>query len=277
MFSTWDDCGWARPFRSLWENGKRRMNRVIVCCVGLLAVTGCSTIQVQKDKLTAAKKVAIVGYSGSLHFDNGGQAKNGLASAIGAAKGANDLFSGKLSARRIEQAEAGYAELGKRLASSFGFEVSPHGALMASSTLAQQLQKTPSSGVMVLGLQHLPDVLRAEVVNTMKPDARRAVAAELGVDALASLKIRYEVGKTGGFAVAGMGKTTNYPVAVLDFTVFDASGKEVWHDFYARGEVASQGLATTMGAEIVANETEVLDSALQTGLDALLTRYNQAK
>lgn len=253
------------------------MNKWMLLAVSfVVATSGCATMQVQKDKVSATKTIAIIGYSGHLQLDDGKQ-KGGIAGAIGAAKGMADLTSGKLDARRVEQAELGYAELSKRLTSTFNVNVADRAALANSQTFSGLLQKAPSRGMAVLGSQHLPDVLRAEVASNAKPEVRKAVASELGVDALATINVRYEIGSKGGFAVAGLGKTTVYPRAVVDFTVYDADGKPIWHDAFARGETAKEGLATTMGADIVANETEVLNASLQSGLDALLARYQEAK
>jgi hypothetical protein len=257
------------------SNEGLRMNKNMWCVAAVLA-SGCATMQVQKDKISAAKSLAIVGYSGVLALEDGKQ-KGGLAGTIGAIKGSADLMSGKLSARRTEQAEVGYVEVSKRLATTLGVAVKEHTALSASQTYAQLMQKSPSTGLRVVGLQVLPDVLQPEVLTTAKPDLRANLATDLGVDALAAVKIRYEVGNTGGFAVAGMGKTTTYPRAVIDFTVYDSTGHEVWHDFFARGLPTKEGLATTMGAEIVANENQVLAEALGTGLDALIEHYQTAK
>lgn len=242
----------------------------------LVLISSCATLQVQKSRVTAAKKVAIVGYVGRLSLDDG-KKKEGLAATIGAVKGANDLFSGKQQARRVEQAEAGYAQLTQRLAGTFGMEIIPPTGLAASATLGTLLQKTPNAGLMSVGLQYVPPVPRSEVITLASAETRKAIAAELGVDALAAVNIRYEVGRTGGFSVGGMGKTTTYPRAVVSFVVYDAAGQEVWNDRFARGQVTEEGLATTMGADIVTNENEVLGSALSTAYDTLFANYQAAQ
>lgn len=252
------------------------MKTSIWMCVAALLASGCATLQVQKDKVSSAKKVAIVGYAGTLALDDGKQ-KGGIAGTIGAIKGNTDLLSGKLSARRIEQAEAGYDELAKRLSETFGVTVNDRTSLSSSQTLTGLMQKAPNRGLMVVGLQHLPEVPRPEVVASARPEVRQAIATDLGVDAIATVKIRYEIGSTSGFAVAGLGKTTTYPRAVLEFTVYDSTGKEVWHDFLARGAATKEGLANTMGADIVANESEVLKAALSSGYDAVFSNYQAAK
>jgi hypothetical protein len=258
--------------------GLKVMNKSILWCLAVVvSSSSCvSVLQVKKDKLSAVKKVAIVGYTGVVALE-GDKPKTGLAATIGAIKGSADLMSGKLDARRVEQAQAGYAELAKRLSTGLGVAVADPNELGHSQTFTSMIAKSPSSGLMVAGLQHLPNVLRPELVKNAKANVRQAMASDLGVDAIATVNIRYEVGSTGGFAVAGMGKTTTYPRAVIDFTVYDATGAEVWHDLYARGETAKEGLATTMGAEIVANESQVLGEALSSGYDALMSRYETAK
>ncbi len=252
------------------------MNKLMVLSAAVLVTSGCATLKVSKDKVAAAKKVAIVGYGGSLALESGKPQKNSITAMVGDIKGSTDMFSGKLNARRIEQAEAGYQELAKRLEASFGYSVNAHSTLASSQTFSGELNKAPNSGVFVVGIQHLPDVLRPEIVQSAKPEVRAAMATELGVDALVAAKIRYEVGSTSGVSIGGMGSTTIYPRAVIDFAVYDASGKEVWRDVYARGETAAAGLANTMGADIVSNETEVLNEALAKGFDALLARYQSA-
>ena len=242
----------------------------------LVSMSGCATMQVQKDKVGATKTLAIIGYSGHLNLDDGSK-KGGIAGAIGAAKGMADLTSGKLDARRVEQAELGYAELSKRLTTTFGVNVADRSTLARSQTFQGLLGKSPNSGMLVVGSQRLPDVLRAEVASSAKPEVRKAVASELGVDALATLNVRYEIGSKSGFTVGGMGKMTVFPRAVVDFTVYDANGNAIWHDGFARGQPTTEGLATTMGADIVANETEVLNASLQSGIDALIARYQEAK
>jgi NAD(P)-dependent dehydrogenase (short-subunit alcohol dehydrogenase family) len=95
----------------------------------------------------------------------------------------------------------------------------------------------------------------------------------LGVDAVATVNLTYTVGKTGGFAVAGMGSTTRYPVATAHLTVVDTNGQVIWEDYAAKGKVASTGLRTTMGADLVENETEVLSEAAASAFDAVIERY----
>lgn len=239
----------------------------------LVALSGCAGMQVNKSQVTAAKKVAVVGYQGVLQLEdpNGSNKKNGIAGAIGASKAAADLMSGRMGERRTEQGEAGYAELTKRLQTTFQWEVAPREALATVPVYQDRLAKP--SKLARMGTQTVNGVLTPGELRSMKKQQLGELAKALGVDAVATVNLTYTVGKTGGFAVAGMGSTTRYPVATAHLTVVDTNGQVIWEDSAARGKVASTGLRTTMGADVVENETEVLSEAAASAFDAVIERY----
>ncbi len=247
------------------------MSRLLPLAVGVSMLSGCATLTVQKDKVAAVKRVAIVGYGGQLQLEDQNQ-KKGLAGTIGAIKGANDLFSGKMAERRREQATHGYAELGKRTGATLGWELVAPEAVAAVPEYAQALG---AAGSMWKGggYQYVEGILPPAHASRMSQQARQQLAGALGVDALAVVEVSYVVGDRGGFAIGGMGSTTVFPKAIIRFTVFDKDAQEIWRDTYAVGAVAKNALRTTMGADIVENESEVINEATELGIDALLARY----
>lgn len=239
----------------------------------LVALSGCAGMQVKKESVTAAHKVALVGYQGVLQLEdaNAKESKGGIAGAIGASKAAADLMSGRMGQRRNEQGAMGYDDLSQKLASTFNWEMVPRTALASVPVYQDRLAKP--SKLARMGTQTVDGVLTPGELTSMKKQQLGEVAQALGVDAVASVSLTYTVGKTGGFAVAGMGSTTRYPVATAHLTVVDKAGQVIWEDYAARGKVASTGLRTTMGAELVENETEVLNEAATSAFDAVIERY----
>ena len=244
------------------------MHRLLVVCLAFV-VSGCAGLTIQKDRIAPMKKAAIIGFQGHLNLDDG--SSNNI---VGAIKSSNDMFSGKMNERREGQAAAEYSDLARKLGTQFTWEVLDSAALANSPTyqVAATGRISPRTGS-----QYIRGVLNQPEANRFDPAALSAIARELGVDALVTVDIRFDIGKRGGFSMGGMGKVTKYPVASTHFKMFDAAGNLVWEDWNARGLVTQTGLATTMGAEIVENESEVLTEAAGTSFDALLAHYRDAK
>jgi hypothetical protein len=248
------------------------MNRAL-SLLPFVIFSGCVSIQIKKPQVIAAKKVAIVAYTGSLQLEDttSNSNRNAITGNIGAAKGMADLTSGRLGARRKEQAVVGRDELGKRLATLLGWELLPTEAFAASPDYQQAVSK--SHGLGRQATQNLDGVLLSYELSRFKPDQLAAIATAIGADALITVQLTYNVGKTGGVSVGGFGSTTKFPVATAQFTVYDKAGQIIWSDSYARGAVATQGLRNTMGADVVENETEVLEEAANFAFDKIILNY----
>jgi hypothetical protein len=247
------------------------MKKLMLLALAATALSGCATITANKDKVAAAKRVAIIGYGGQLNLEDN-QQKSGIAATVGAIKGANDLFSGKLDERRREQATISYGVLGQKLGAALGWEVLPPETVAASPEYGQLLRNAGSM-YKGMGYQYVDVILPPAQANRLNAQNRQVLAASLGVDAMAIVDVQYYVGDRGGFAIGGIGSTTVFPQAIINFTVVDNAGEVIWRDMRAVGAVTKEGLRTTMGAEIVANETEVLNEAASTAFDALIARY----
>ncbi|MGV3619292.1 MAG: hypothetical protein ACO1OB_00665 [Archangium sp.] len=243
----------------------------LVASLGFM-VTGCAGITVKKDQVAATKRVAIIGYQGILQLeDNDASSKNSITGSIGAAKNMADMTSGKMGARRTEQAQYGYAELSRRLAAQFGWEMIPQAQL--GTVVLYQDKVVKSGGLMRTGSQTVEGLLTQYEVNTWKPAQLAEIAAGINADALATVELKYTVGKRGGVSIGGMGSTTKFPVATAHFKVVNKAGEVIWEDWVAKGEVASKGLRNTMGADIVAEETEILNEAANSAFEAVIARY----
>lgn len=244
--------------------------RMLVPMAVALVSSGCvHVLEIHKEQLAPVHRVAIVGLRGDVRLSDH-QGRNDLTATIAAAKNITDFANGKRGERRFEQAAIIYDDVATKFGAAFNWQVLPR-AELGRSPLMQQL----ASGVhnFPVDVQHLPEVSTMSYVNGVGPQGAADLAAQLGVDATLTLNLEYHTGKTGGFAIAGMGSTTMYPQAWAHLKVVDARGALLWEDYQAVGRVAKEGLRTTMGAESFENETPVLTEAAGTAVDALLARY----
>lgn len=245
-----------------------QLRLLAVALLGVLG-SGCiTTLTIKKDEVSALKKVALIGYAGHFNLDDGNANKNSITATIGAAKGMADLTSGKQTARRQEQAMQGYAEFTKQFSQAFGFEFLDRQAFTASPQYTQTVDKSRPGGE-----QFIPGVLSQPQVNFFKPADLAGMAQAMGVDALVTVDLRYDIGARGGVSIGGMGSTTKSPIGNAHLKVTNAKGEIIWEDYVARGQVTTQGLRNTMGADIVENETAVMTEAATTTIAALLERY----
>jgi hypothetical protein len=243
--------------------------RLSLVSFAALSSTGCiSILQAQKDQVTRVHKVAIVGYEGVLQLDDG-SSSSGVTSVVRSVKDANDSYSGRRAARRVEQGTLAYQALGQRLTQAFGWQLAAPDELARSTPYRAVVERSPTPRE----VQYVPGVLLPGQVNVFSKPERQALCAALGVDAVATAVVRYEAATSSGFAVAGMGTKTKYPAARVHFMLVDARGETIWEDYDAHGEATRAGLKTTMGADIIENETEVLTEAVGSGFDAVVTRY----
>ncbi|MFO0595227.1 MAG: hypothetical protein U0228_07980 [Myxococcaceae bacterium] len=251
------------------------MKKMILLALATLlpVLSGCAGMQVKKDQVAAAHRVALVGYQGVLQLEdqNSSSKKGGITGMIGAGKAAGDLMSGKLGARRAEQGTLGYGELSKRLEKTFNWEMVPKEQLTGVPVYSDRLSK--SVKLARVGSQTVDGVLTTGELASVKPQQLGELAQALNADAVATVNVTYTVGKTGGVSIGGFGSTTKYPVATAHLTVVDKQGQVIWEDYAARGQVTSQCLRNTMGADIVENETEVLTEAANSAFDAVIQRY----
>ncbi len=242
--------------------------------LGMLALTGCATVQVQHDRASAIKTVALVGFTGVTELKDKNAPHNGVGDIMNAVSDSKDVFGGGLDKRRMEQAETVYASLTQHVTAATGWKFSDR-ALLASDPAYQALLKdNPNTdSITVTGLQRLPEVLRAEPAERMDPAAQKELLAKLGVDAIAVAKVRYVIGDKSGFAIGGMGHTTIYPKAIVEFTVLDGSEKPVWRDRWCEGSPTKVGLENIMGAKQNDNESQVLTAAAESAFGKLAERY----
>lgn len=260
------------------------LNRIapLAVAVSLLTLTGCATVQVSREKANAVKSVAIIGFTGVTDLtekDSNGKAKQtggGIGGMITAVTDVKELGSGELDKRRMVQAEEAYKLLEAQLQTSVGWKVADRAQLAGDAEYGAVMKENPNTdSLRVAGLQRLPDVLRAEVAEQLTTKQRADLCQRLGVDAVAIAKVRYVIGDKGGFTIGGMGSTTIYPKAIVEFKVLDGTEVAVWKDRHAEGKPTKDGIENTMGVKDNAAESNVLIAAAKSGFDTLVERYKQ--
>jgi hypothetical protein len=243
-------------------------------CLAVVSLTGCATVQVQREKTAAVKSVAIIGFTGVTQLEDKNAPKKGVGNMINAVNNATDTFSGDLDKRRMAEAESAYRLLEGQLQNQVGWKVADRAQLSADAQYQTALGDNPNTdSIRVTGLQRLPDVLRAEVAEQLDAKAKAELCQRLGVDAVAIAKVRYVIGDKSGVTVGGMGKTTIYPKAIVDFQVYSVDPKPIWSDRHAEGQPTTEGLENVMGAKNNDNEPQVLTAAADSAFGKLVERY----
>jgi len=251
------------------------MSKSLWMGIGLaMALSGCATVQVQHDRAAAIKTVALVGFTGVTDLKDKNAPKNSVGNIMNAVHDSEDVFGGELDKRRIAQAETLYQSLAQHVTAATTWQFADRGALKSDAAYQALLKDNPNTDSMtVMALQRLPDVLRAEVAERMSPEEREELRKTLGVDAIAVAKVRYVIGDKSGFTIGGMGHTTIFPKAIVEFTVLDGGEKPVWRDRWCEGSPTKVGLENIMGAKQNDNETEVLTAAADSAFGQLVDRY----
>ncbi len=129
--------------------------------LALAVLCSCSSLQVNRDKIAGVKTVAIIGYQGSVQMREANET-SGVTDVVGAVKSINDAASGQLGQRRLAQAQAGFAALTKKLTADLGWAISDRAAVANHAAYQPGLKASENGSVAFLGMQMLPDVMRAD-------------------------------------------------------------------------------------------------------------------
>jgi hypothetical protein len=240
----------------------------------VLAVSGCATVSVQKERLEKVKTVAIIGFTGQVAIQDSNKATGGIGGAINGIKGAVEVSSGEYRQRREQQAREVYGHLVDRLQQTMGWTVVDKDKVANNSSYLTLAQANPSGGVgSGYGEQVVPGLVREESLRTLDNASLTQLAKALGVDAVAVVRVKYVVGDKSGVSIGGVGHTTLYPKAIVQFALYDAEGQDpAWKDKWAEGAPTKDGISNTMGVESDANESQVLVAAADSAVGALIDR-----
>lgn len=247
-----------------------RLTSAVVFC----ALSACSFgPKLVRPDVDAVKKVAIVGFSGTVAVQDRQQQRGGIVGTIAGAKALSDIKSGKLDDRRHQQATQVHTMLTERLSSDLGWELAP---VTSSDTLKERVRQKPT-GIMVHGLQQVNELLLDTDARFLSTADRQKVIHELGVDAVMTVAMTYETGDRRGFAVGGLGSFKLFPRARVTVQMWNATQeKPVWEDSFALGQTSTMNLTENAGILEDQGETEALMDAAKLGVEELIARYRAA-
>ncbi|HXI56762.1 MAG TPA: hypothetical protein VNO55_11925 [Polyangia bacterium] len=258
---------------------------LVVFSAGLFgAACGHSkSIPIMKDKIQAAHRVAVVGFSMSNQISgsaNQDRSSSGITGIVNSVKDTKQALSGDDARRDEQEAKEGLQVLVTEMEKRFGWEILPPEALARSESYSQRYQAKASNGMLDRGMR-VPGVISyASAVEWLNKGAGPTLARELGADAVIAFSIDLVPGaKDTKFAVSSGDKTVagafvKRPKAQISARTYDSAGTVIWSRQYVSGEPASKGIATNMGVENRSQELEAFVEATRAGWLALLKNYD---
>ena len=236
-----------------------------------LIVSGCSTLNVQKDQVAKVKTVAVVGFSIiqdvpvtptiSLAF---GSKDNSMSSGFNGA-----LCENRSHAQLIEK------NLTDHLAKDMGWKLVDAVVVQKSPIIDQTLQWQHSNG---RPLQMIPsktkcytdeNIPEAFAFERKSLEERRQVMKDLGVDAVIVAQVRVELENSSILSIVGGAEYQ--PRSTLNFAVYNAEQEDpIWRDTWARGEPEEKGIVAWMGFTNNDKLTAKIVSSSQSAFDKLV-------
>lgn len=239
--------------------------------VSLLFASGCA-VPIKAQALDQVKTVAVVGVTQVNNMQGpqspGGQGVTGMVNAV---KSMQKADSGQADAERRARTEGSHSLLSQKLQDNVGWKAlgkdelgsnEKYRSLVASQT--NTVATTDTGALLREGAR----------LNLRDMAARTAVLDALGVDAVATSMVTYDVGKTSGFAIGGMGAQKRHPRATVRFVVYDRNNPEpIWTEYSATGSAASEGIQDIMGVTSTADHTPIFLSADGSAYDKVFVNY----
>jgi len=248
-------------------------SRVLV--VTLVAAGGCAGARVNPQSLEKIKTVAIVNLTATNQMTQGGTGGGsnvgGLVNGINAMK---KVASGQADAEYRARLEAIYDSLADKVGAT-GLAAAKRVDLTANPKFPEVYSKLTR-----VDLSGDPGafVVHGGRLNLRSLESRRQVFDALGVDALASAEVTFQVGKTGGASIGGFGALKRYPQAVVTFFVYDRTSPDpIWSDYRVIGAPAHDGLQETMGVADTKDATPLFVEAAGSAFDQLVARFQKVR
>lgn len=242
---------------------------------GALVFTSCATLNVDKARLGAVRKVAVAGFT--VHQ----QVLKGFEWNLSASS--SDRMPGWGSALNKENEQAGemYGRLGRVLHTDMKWLVLDRRSVEAARPYKEVfdrnrkgLQNRPplATGMEALGAAGILDPYPIE---RMPLEDRAKLMKSLGVDAIAvaTVKIQYEEG--GGLKkLVGAGEYK--PFAAIRFAVYDAKASDpLWSDLQAVGETVAEGTGHVLGATDKKDLMKKSVQAAENSYQRLIARFRE--
>jgi hypothetical protein len=257
----------------------------VVLSAGLLGAACASTkqIPIMKDRVQAAHRVAVVGFSMTDQLSgnaNEDKSSSGLSGLINEVKDTKQALSGDDVRRQEQEAAECLKTLTAEMQKRFGWEIAPAETLARSQSYSQRHQAKPSSGMLDNGARAPGLVSYDSAVEWLNSGAGPTLARELGADAVVAFSVDLVEGaKDTNFSVTSgakqlTGSFVKRPKAQISARMYDGAGTVIWSRRFVSGEAASKGIATNLGVEDRSHEVEAFVEATRSGWMALLKDYD---
>ncbi|MBI3542884.1 MAG: hypothetical protein HY075_06385 [Deltaproteobacteria bacterium] len=229
--------------------------RIALLAFVVLFGFGCSTFAIQKDRMSAVKKVAIIGFSVEqertselkISWTSGGEGWKAGAQEKTAA-GDDRYARGPKKGTVWNTAEAShiggvYRALGKQLEKELGMQVADPERLLNNHAYSEMAAKERMTARWIpmnpqpMDFFSLPGIASPEKANRFSKEEREQLQRELGVDALAVAVVRIHFERNDNLVIGKFSAGSYVPSVQTTFSLYDAKDDEaIWKDFMVAGE-----------------------------------------
>jgi hypothetical protein len=244
--------------------------------IGAIALSACSTMKVEPDRVATVKKVAIVG------FDVNQQnpvSKGDLFKVLTKQKvGTEATVKGRAEAVHVEKM---YAALRQKLEKENHWKILTQEQVVKNPAY-QELFKAKTEGWQnrpIAGddysLMQAPGVLDTFALYTTPPEKLKALQEALGVDALliVGVKVMLNLDSALG-AMVGQGKFN--PLAITSLQMKDGrTNDRIWFDSNAKGQPVQNDEKNFMGMADQDKLNQMAVLAAESSYDQLLVNYKE--
>jgi hypothetical protein len=241
----------------------------------LSVAAGCASVQVKPQSLSKVKTVAIVNLTATNNMTSGGTGGgSGVGNTINGIRDLKKLASGQAQAEYRARMEAIYDLLADKVGAT-GLSTTKRAEVAGNPNFPAVYAKLTRAD---LGSDPGSFVANGGRLDLRRLDGRKEVLDALGVDAIASAEVTFQVGKTGGASIGGFGALKRYPQAVVTLLVYDRTSPDpIWADYRVIGSPAHDGLQETMGVADTKDATPLLLEAASSAFDQLVARFQKAR
>lgn len=231
----------------------------LVLGILVLALTGCGSMggKFDKEKVQTVKSIAIVGYTLDYKMGAGDTLKSAV---LGGEK--TDGMAGKMNQRSEETAlsKATFDQVAKALG-GMHWRVLDADRTASSSTLKEFNARSVKIGFLPLQQRHarqerngIPMYHHVASLAAKEPEQMKAIAKELGVDALAIVYVNTEFGT--GFSVGPFGVGTYEYKSNIILDIYDSRSSELIGKVIVDGEgVKEDKTPKAFGGDVIMANT----------------------
>lgn len=250
----------------------------------LFLSNACASFQVRPELLKQVKTVAIINLETTNHMGEGGtggganRRNNGVSSTINSVRAINSEMNGTADLRQTAELTALYDALAEKLKQT-GLTPASRESIAQNPKFQQLYARIPQYTVFGMPKKPATTFATNELRYDLRPlAARQELMDALQVDAVVSVEVTFQTGKTGGVTIGGFGALKRYPQAVVTIHMYDRTNLDpIWVDYRVVGATASEGLQETMGVADTRDPVPLFVETASSAFESVVARFEQAK